>query len=230
MSFNGFGPEFFEFFEDLKKNNNREWFTQNKSRYENDVAAVCLDFIEDMQRPLASITPHFRAIPKKIGGSMFRIYRDTRFSKDKTPYKTNAGLHFRHEIGKDAHCPGFYLHLASDDIFMGAGLWKPPAPALAQIREAIDRNPKKWVAAKSDPAFVKTIGELAEGNPLIRAPKGYGEENPMIEDLKKRSFFMVAQGTRYQAARPDFVDHVAGVFQSASPVVRFLTRAVDAPY
>jgi len=161
---------------------------------------------------------------------MFRIYRDTRFSKDKTPYKTNAGLHFRHEIGKGAHCPGFYLHLAVDEIFMGAGLWKPPAPALAQIREAIDKKPKEWIAAKSDPAFVKTIGELAEGNPLIRAPKGYDEDNPMIADLKKRSFFMVTQGTRKQAARTDFVDHVANVFKDATPVVRFLTKAVDAPF
>ena len=230
LVFTGFSCEFFGFFEDLKTNNNREWFAANKSRYENDVAAPCLDFIEDMQEPLAEITPHFRAIPKKIGGSMFRIYRDTRFSKDKTPYKINAGLHFRHEFGKDAHAPGFYLHLAGDEIFMGAGLWKPPAPALAQIRDAIDKKPKQWATAKSDPGFVKTIGGLAEGNPLIRPPKGYDETHPMIDDLKKRSFFMVTQGTRKQAARSDFVVHVAKVFKSASPVVGFLTKAVDAPF
>ncbi|RZV35244.1 MAG: DUF2461 domain-containing protein, partial [Acidimicrobiales bacterium] len=226
MAFTGFGNSFFGFFNELQSNNNRDWFNANKSRYENDVASPCLDFIEAMQGPLADISPHFRAIPKKIGGSMFRIYRDTRFSKDKTPYKTNAGLHFRHELGKDAHAPGFYLHLAQDDIFMGAGLWKPPAPALAQIREAIDKKPKEWMKAKTDPDFVKTIGELAEGNPLIRAPKGYDEDHPMIEDLKKRSFFMVTQGTRKQAARPDFVDQVTGVFKDTAPVVRFLTRAV----
>jgi uncharacterized protein (TIGR02453 family) len=230
MAFTGFGTEFFDFFNELKSNNDREWFNANKSRYDNDIAGVCLDFIEAMQGPLAEISPHFRAIPKKIGGSMFRIYRDTRFSKDKTPYKTNAGLHFRHELGKDAHAPGFYLHLSTDEIFMGAGLWKPPAPALAQIREAIDKKPKEWQAAKSDPGFTKTIGKLGEGNPLIRAPKGYDEDHPMIEDLKKRSFFMVTQGTRKQAARPDFVAHVAGAFKDASPVVRFLTRAVDAPF
>jgi len=230
MAFTGFGSEFFGFFEELKQNNNREWFAENKSRYENDVAAPCLDFIEDMQGPLAAITPHFGAVPKKIGGSMFRIYRDTRFSKDKTPYKTNAGLHFRHELGKDAHCPGFYLHLANDDIFMGVGLWKPPAPALAQIREAIDKKSKEWMAAKSDPGFVTTIGQMAEGNPLIRAPKGYDEDHLMIEDLKKRSFFMTSKGTRKQAASADFVDHVAEVFKNAAPVVGFLTKAVDAPF
>ena len=230
MAFAGFGNEFFDFFNELKSSNNRDWFTANKSRYENDIAAPCLDFIEAMQGPLTDISPHFRAIPKKMGGSMFRIYRDTRFSKDKTPYKTNAGLHFRHELGKDAHTPGFYLHLANDEIFMGAGLWKPPTPALAQIRDAIDKKPREWQSAKSDPGFAKTIGELGEGNPLTRAPKGYDEDHEMIEDLKKRSFFMVTQGSHKQAARPDFVDHVAGAFKDASPVVRFLTRAVDAPF
>lgn len=230
MTFAGFGTEFFDFFQELKSNNNREWFNANKSRYDNDIAGTCLDFIEEMQGPLADISPHFRAIPKKIGGSMFRIYRDTRFSKDKTPYKTNAGLHFRHELGKDAHAPGFYLHLSTDEIFMGAGLWKPPAPALAKIREAIDKKPKQWTAAKTDPAFTKTIGELGEGNPLKRAPKGYDEDHPMIEDLKKRSFFMVTPGNRKQAAQKDFVDHVASAFKDASPVVGFLTRAVGAPF
>lgn len=230
MAFTGFGNEFFEFFKELKTNNNREWFTANKSRYETEVAAPCLDFIEAIQGPLAEISPHFRATPKKVGGSMFRIYRDTRFSKDKTPYKTNAGLHFRHELGKDAHAPGFYLHLAPDEIFMGAGLWRPPSPALAKIRHAIDKKPKQWQAAKDDPGFTKAIGHLGEGNPLTRAPKGYDEDHPMIEDLKKRSFFMVTQGTHKQAARPDFVARVAAIFQDASPVVRFLTRAVDAPF
>lgn len=230
MAFTGFGYDFFDYFKELKINNNRGWFNANKSRYENEIAAPCLDFIEAMQGPLADVSPHFCAIPKKIGGSMFRIYRDTRFSKDKTPYKTNAGLHFRHALGKDAHAPGFYLHLANDEIFMGAGLWKPPAPALAQIRDAIDKKSKEWQAAKSDRSFVKSIGKLGEGNPLVRAPKGYDEGHSMIEDLKKRSFFMVAQGTHKQAARSDFVDHAGGVFKCASPVVRFLTRAVDAPF
>lgn len=230
MGFNGFGSEFFGFFEELKKNNNREWFTENKSRYESDIAGPCLDFIEALGAPLREITPHFRAIPKKMGGSMFRIYRDTRFSKDKTPYKTNAGLHFRHALGKDAHAPGFYLHLDADEIFMGAGLWKPPAPALAQIRDAIDQKSKAWQAAKSDAGFTKRFGELRPGNPLTRSPKGYDDDNPMIEDLKKRSFFMMAPGTREAATKADFVQHVAEAYKDAAPVVRFLCKAVDAPF
>lgn len=230
MAFDGFGDAFFGFFEELKNNNNRDWFNANKSRYEEDVAGTCLDFIEAMGKPLSKIAPHFRAIPKKTGGSMFRIYRDTRFSKDKTPYKLNAGLHFRHELGKDAHAPGYYLHLDADRIFMGAGLWRPPAPALAQIRTAIDEKPKDWQTAKSNPVFVKRFGGLGDGNSLIRPPKGYDADHPMIEDLKRRSFFMITDGTREQAARPDFVEHVADVFKDAAPVVKFLCRAVDVPF
>ena len=230
MTFNGFGDAFFGFFEDLKQNNDRDWFNANKSRYENDIAGTCLDFIEAIGDPLSQFAPHFRAIPKKMGGSMFRIYRDTRFSKDKSPYKTNAGLHFRHALGKDAHAPGFYLHLDADRIFAGAGLWKPPSPALAQIRNAIDTKQKEWVKAKSGIGFVSRFGELSDGNPLTRPPKGYDAEHPMIKDLKKRSFFMVADQTREDAASSGFVDQVANVFKDASPVVGFLTKAVDAPY
>jgi len=230
MAFSGFGDEFFGFFEDLKNNNERDWFNANKSRYEKHVAGTCLDFIEAIGPPLAKVAPHFRAIPKKMGGSMFRIYRDTRFSKDKTPYKTNAGLHFRHELGKDAHAPGFYLHLDSDRIFAGAGLWKPPGPAIAQIRDAIDKKPKEWMKAKTNKGFVGRFGALSDGNPLTRPPKGYDADHPMIDDLKKRSFFMVTDQTRKAAGRPDFVDQVAEVFKDASPVVGFLTKAVGAQF
>ena len=95
-SFQGFPKDFVKFFKDLAKNNNRPWFEENKPRYQDSVVTPMLAFIEAMQAPLARISPHYRAIPKAHGGSMFRIYRDTRFSKDKTPYKTHAAAQFRH--------------------------------------------------------------------------------------------------------------------------------------
>ncbi|MDZ4851199.1 MAG: TIGR02453 family protein, partial [Pirellulaceae bacterium] len=108
-NFQGFSTETFKFLRDLAKHNDRDWFAENKQRYEDDVLAPSLAFIESMQPFVRKLSPYLTAIPKRVGGSLMRIYRDTRFSKNKTPYKTNVGIHFRHEIGGDVHGPGFYL-------------------------------------------------------------------------------------------------------------------------
>ncbi|PHR91512.1 MAG: TIGR02453 family protein [Robiginitomaculum sp.] len=230
MAFTGFPKDFFVFFEDLKANNNRDWFADNKPRYETCVAEPCLGFIEALGPHLQDISPHFLAVPKKVGGSMFRIYRDTRFSKDKTPYKTHAGLQFRHVLGKDAHAPGFYLHLDPNDIFMGGGLWKPPTPSLAKIRARIDEKPKEWQAALTSDGFVARYETLEEGDPLKRPPRGFSDDHPLLPDLKKRSFFMIRKATPKQAMRADFVDHVAHAYADAAPVMEFLCKAVDANF
>ena len=104
-----FTPALFEFLAELSMNNDREWFQANKARYERDVRNPLLDFVADFGERLRTISPHMVADPRASGGSMFRIYRDVRFSKDKSPYKTNAGAHFRHEVGREVHGPGFYL-------------------------------------------------------------------------------------------------------------------------
>ncbi len=104
-------PKTFRFLTDLAKNNNREWFAENKDRFEGDLREPLLGFIEDFSEHLEKLSPHFEANARKVGGSLFRIFRDVRFSKDKSPYKTNAGVHFRHERAKDVHAPGYYLHL-----------------------------------------------------------------------------------------------------------------------
>ncbi len=132
--FEGFTPETIRFFTQLSKNNNRDWFAKNKSRYEDVVLNPALELVTDMEAPLKKVSPHFLAIPKRSGGSLMRIYRDTRFSKDKTPYKTNLGIHFRHEIGKDVHAPGFYFHIDREQIFIGAGIWHPDSSTLKKIR------------------------------------------------------------------------------------------------
>src|SRR5262245_18610926 len=107
----------FAFLSDLRQNNDRDWFAASKSRYERDCLEPALAFIEDFAVDLEAISPHFRADPRPVGGSLFRIYRDTRFAKDKTPYKTNIGIHFRHEAASNAYAPGFYLHLAPGEVF-----------------------------------------------------------------------------------------------------------------
>ena len=225
-----FSADFFDFFTDLKANNERDWFNANKPRYEASVMDPCLDFIAAMAEPIQTISLHFDAIPKKVGGSMFRIYRDTRFSKDKTPYKTNAGLHFRHNLSKTAHAPGFYLNLSLDSVFMGAGIWGPDSAALAKIRERIDKCPKDWLAITGADEIKNRFGGLREGNPLKRPPKGYDADHALIADLKKRSFIMMQDVDAKKVVQDDFLEQVTDSFKAAAPLVKFLCGALGHPF
>ena len=137
-----FDPEFFEFLADLAANNDREWFAANKARYEAEVLEPALAFIEDFGYRLREISPNFVADPRRTGGSLFRIYRDTRFAKDKTPFKTHTGMQFRHVAGKDVHAPGFYLHLDPAESFAGGGLWRPDPSTANRVREKIAARPE----------------------------------------------------------------------------------------
>ena len=132
--------ELFTFLAELKDNNDREWFQANKARYEERVKAPLLAFIAGFDERLARLSAHYVADPRPVGGSLFRIYRDVRFSKDKSPYKTAAGIHFRHERGKDAHAPGYYLNLEPGECFAACGLWMPASAQAQQIRAAIDAD------------------------------------------------------------------------------------------
>jgi len=230
MTATHFDKDFFAFFRDLKANNDRDWFNVNKSRYEGSVADPCLDFIAAMAEPLKEISPHFDAIPKKVGGSMFRIYRDTRFSKDKTPYKTNAGLHFRHNLAKSNYAPGFYLHLAPGEVFMGAGIWGPDGPTLAKIRAHINAKQKDWLTITESAASKKRFDGLREGNPLKRPPKGYDKDHPLIDDLKKRSFFIMQDADEKAATKARFLGEVTEAYKAAAPLVAFICDAVDVPF
>jgi uncharacterized protein (TIGR02453 family) len=220
-----FGPELFAFLSELRDHNDRDWFTANKDRYEAHVLEPALAFIEDFGYRLRDISPHFRAEPKRTGGSMFRIYRDTRFSKDKSPYKTNTGMYFRHEAGKDAHAPGFYLHLSPGEVFGGGGIWHPDSKALTAIREAIVRDPDGWSRAKRLEGGLELGGEA-----LKRVPPGFDKEHPHAEDLKRKDFFAWVKLSEDEAVAPDFLDRYTRVCESATPLVRFLCRTLDLPY
>ena len=223
-----FTPRTFAFLSELAVNNNREWFRANKSRYEEDVKEPALRFISDFARPLKRISPHFRADPRANGGSLFRIYRDTRFSKDKSPYKTHTGIHFRHEAYRDAHAPGFYLHIQPGHCFMGGGIWRPGGPTLRQIREAIDEDGESWKAASRDRRFRETF-ELA-GDSLIRAPKGFSVDHPLIEDLRRKDFIGVAPLEEDSLTSADFLDTFTRLCRAAAPYQRWLCGAIGVPY
>jgi uncharacterized protein (TIGR02453 family) len=212
-------PQLFRFFTQLRRHNDRDWFNANKQRYLDEVRDPLLTFVEMIGPRLRAVSPEIVADSRPVGGSLFRIYRDTRFSKDKSPYKTHAGIHFRHRAGKDVHAPGFYLHLEPGQVFMAGGIWHPDSPALKAIREAIDEDPAAWKRAKR-------IG-LDDGEALVRVPRGFDPEHPMVEDLKRKSFTASASFTETQACAPDFPARFARACKSRAPLMKFLAEAVD---
>src|SRR5712691_5117263 len=140
--------ELFGFLRELRRHNNREWFNANKERYLGEVRDPLLAFIQAIAPKLTRISPHIVADARPSGGSLLRVYRDTRFTRDKTPYRTNAGLRFRLAADKEVEGPGYYLHLERGQSFMGAGMWRPSGDALRAIRESIVKDPQGWKRAK----------------------------------------------------------------------------------
>lgn len=223
-----FSKSLFQFLAELRTNNERDWFNENKGRFEAEVKAPLIRFIEDFAPKLEKISPHYVADPRGNGGSMFRIYRDTRFSKDKTPYKTHAAAQFRHAQGKDVHAPGFYLHLEPGNVFVGCGLWHPDSAALKKIRAAISEDAPTYKRALGRKAFKDrfTLG----GDSLVRAPKGYDPDHPMIEDLRRKDFVCLMNLSDRDACSPDFLKTFTDACKAASPLMKFLTEAIELPY
>lgn len=223
-----FRPALFTFEKELAKNNRRDWFEKNKNRYEDEVKEPALRFISDFGPHLRKISPHFLAIPKTVGGSLFRIYRDVRFAKDKSPYKTHVGLHFRHKEYRDAHAPGFYLHLEPGQSFVGVGIWRPDGGTLKKIRDAIADDAAKWKRIKSAKPF-RAGFELA-GDSLKRPPRGYDPDHPMIEDLRRKDFIAVANLSQKQITSVGFLDDFVGMCKAGSPLVEYLCAAVGVTF
>ena len=219
-----FTRETFRFLRDLKDNNDRDWFAENKARYERHVKEPALHLIEDFGKELSRLSEHFKATPR----SLFRIYRDVRFSKDKSPYKTAAGIHFRHERAKDAYAPGYYLHVAPGEVFLGCGIWHPQGPALRAIREHIVEHPAQWKKVSRAKAFQANF-ELA-GESLKRAPRDFDAEHPLIEDLKRKDFIGVQNLTQSYVTSGDLPQQLVKTWKKASPFMRFLCDALDVPF
>lgn len=223
-----FTSDTFGFLNQLSQNNNREWFNEHKNDYESKVREPALAFITDMQPQLHSISSRFLATPKKVGGSLMRVYRDTRFGKDKTPYKTNIGIQFRHFMGKDVHAPGFYLHISEQECFVGAGIWRPESKVLTKIRHFIDENPRGWTKATTNDAF-KAEFELT-GDTLKRPPRGFNEEHPLIVDLKRKDFIAISPISQQQVTSEDFAQIVTEKFKLADDLMYYLCTALELPY
>lgn len=225
MSERYFSKQTFAFLKALEQNNEREWFEAHKHEYETLVRDPALDFISDMSLEMPAISRHFLAQPKKVGGSLMRVYRDTRFSNDKTPYKTNIGIQFRHEVGKDIHAPGYYLHIEPGECFLGIGLWHPEADALFKIRQAIVEKPEAWLAARDDKTFRKHF--TLEGDSLANAPRGFAKDHPLVEDLKRKDFICLAPLSEATVTSGKLRGQVVERFRQAAPYMRFLCQALE---
>ncbi|MEW6750035.1 MAG: TIGR02453 family protein [Candidatus Latescibacterota bacterium] len=222
-------PRLFQFLRDLRQHNDRAWFQANRQRYEEEVRGPLLAFIDDFAEPLYRISPHFRAEARKVGGSLFRIFRDVRFASDKSPYKTNAGVHFRHENARDAHAPGFYLHLEPGEVFMAAGIWHPERAVADRVRAAIVEHPDRWQQALASPAF-RRAGFYLGGDSYRRPPAGYDRTHPCIDDVVRKDFIAVADLSEGAVCAAGFPRLFAGHCQAAAPLVRFLAEAVGQPF
>lgn len=223
-----FSPGLFRFLRELSENNTRDWFDANRDRYRREVQEPAIRFVMDFAPHLGEISPHFRADPRPVGGSIFRIHRDMRFVKEGGPYKTTVGIQFRHDSAKDAHAPGFYLHLEPGNVFVGMGLWRPDGPTLRALRERILEDPAGWLGATAQPPFAPRL--VLDGDSLAKAPRGVDPDHPLIRDLRRKDFIGVAQLSQDQVTSTGFLHAFADLCQAGAPFMAYLCRAVDRPF
>ena len=218
-----FTPALFTFLAELRLHNDRDWFERNRERYLRDVRDPMLRFIADFAPVLRRIAPRLVADPRPVGGSLFRIHRDTRFSADKSPYKTNVAAHFRHEAGRDVHGPAYYLSLDPDEVDVGGGVWHPEAEPLVRIRRAIAEKPLAWKRALR----VASTRKLEWwGESLKRTPRGLPEPHPLASMLRRKDFAAGLSLSERDALSPRFPERVAEVYRALVPAMRLLAEAV----
>ena len=216
-----FGDDFFRFLKDLEAHNDRAWFTANKERYAASVQGPSLAFIRAVGPGLKKFSPRLVAEPKPFGGSLSRIYRDVRFSKDKSPYRTNVGIHFwyRASLGKEEGLPGFYLHLSPGESFAASGAWRPEPPALKKIRDAIVERPGEWKK-------VLAATPALEGESLVRVPKGYAADHAFVGDLRRRDFIASIRFRDKEVTDATFPETFLAACRELNPLNRFLAGAL----
>ncbi len=223
-----FSQDTINFLEKLQKNNRRDWFNAHKEEYEQFVREPAFALIHALENDIKAISPNFTAIAKKNGGSLMRVYRDIRYSKDKSPYKSYIGIHFKHLLAKGAHTPAFYLHIHPDECFLGVGCWQPESVNLHKIRDYMIDNPNSWRLTINDKKFCQYF--QLSGNRLKRPPRGFPTDHPLIEDLKRKDFIAIHHFPLKQALAKDFDRFIAQRFQAGAGLVEWLCDACDFPF
>ncbi len=220
---------FFEFLERLAQNNDRDWFAEHKAEYQRQCQAPATALVERLVRPLAKVAPMLKVDPRGHGGSVMRVYRDTRFSPDKTPYKTHVGLALDHAAGGDCQSvPGAYVHLSPTESFVAVGCWQPPKEPLAAIRASIDADPAAWKKATGGKRFRETF--TLGGSSLKTAPRDYPKDHPMIVDLRRKDFVAISPVTTAQWIDNDAAELIVEKIKAARPFARWLADSVGVPW
>jgi uncharacterized protein (TIGR02453 family) len=229
-TFRGFGRGALTFLRQLKRHNEREWFLAHKETFDNEVLAPLKLLVEEVDVRFGSFAPEFVGDPKR---SIFRIYRDVRFSKDKSPYKTHAASWFKHQnssqgVGSEAFGAGagFYFHLEPAASFVGGGIWMPPRPTLNQLRDSIAAKPKEFEQSMSAPAFKRRFGKLSEESMLTRLPRGFAPGHAAEKWLRYQSFTAGAELSDSDILDRKLVDKIEKDFKTMLPFVSWLKQAL----
>src|SRR5882762_5779843 len=219
------------FLRGLKRHNDRAWFEANRPAYEAEVKQPMRELIEEMDVRLTRFAPEIIGDPKR---SMFRIYRDIRFSPDKSPYKTHASCWFYHRDGSRAvgresggGGAGFYFQIAPGDSFVGGGMWMPPRDALLRLRESLAEDPKRFGKVATDRRLVRRFGGLSEEAVLRRVPRGFAPDHPAARWLKFQSFVMGRALTDVQAVSARLPALLEADFRLMLPLVRWINGVLE---
>jgi uncharacterized protein (TIGR02453 family) len=222
--FDGFPKEGIDFLKRLKKNNNRPWFHKHKQVYDESVKFPMQCLIASLSERMGDVAPEIEFNPKK---SIFRIYRDIRFSKNKAPYKTSIAASFNWRgLKGPVESPGLYLHVEPGGVFIGGGVYMPSGDQLKAFRKSMVDRPQEFLAVVRDKRFKREFGSI-QGETLQKAPLGFPRDHPMIEHLKHKQFYV---GKEYEdetiSMRPGFVNTVVRVFADTMPLVRWLAASM----
>lgn len=232
--FGGFSPKALGFLRGLADNNRREWFEAHRAEYEGDLKGPLRDFVEEIDVRLATKVPEISGDPRR---SVFRIHRDIRFSKDKSPYKTHAGTWFFHRRSSknvsssspDGGAAGFYFHLEPRGCLVAGGMWMPPREQLNRIRDRIVDDQRGFERTMAGAPFKKWFGALSEEHMLVRLPRGYAEGHPAWRWLRYQSFTASAPLTQRDVTNSRVIDTVVERFVAIAPLVRWLNAALGYP-
>ncbi|MDR7192804.1 DUF2461 domain-containing protein [Luteimonas terrae] len=221
-----FSDKSFKFLRALARHNEKPWFEDHRKDYEAYVRQPFLRLIGDLQPDVAAVSPHFRADTRTVGGSLFRIHRDARFSNDKSPYKTWQGARLFHERRRETAAPSFYVHLQPGGSFVGAGLWHPESDTQRKVRQFIVDNPESWKAAAHASKLRKKF-EFETSEMLVRPPRGFDPQFEFIDDLKHRNWVFWRTLDDDAMTGPKLRQTIAADLVALGPFVDYLCASLD---
>ena len=221
-----FSDASFKFLRGLARHNDKAWFDAHRKESEAQVRQPFLRLITDLQPAIAAISPHYRADPRGVGGSLFRIHRDARFSNDKSPYKSWQGARLFHERRREVAAPSFYLHLQPGQSFVGAGLWHPETHTQRKVRQFILENPSSWRKTAHDPKLRRRF-DLDDSQMLARPPRGFPADFEFIDDLRHRNWAFLRPLEDATMTGPRLRKTVETDLLALAPFVDYLCAALD---